>query len=116
MEASQDLEDRYENQAVNFNTRNSMFYPIKSRTPEMEKFHISVESELWEQFNSTKKNINISNLTRAQRTALEELKNMGGVLFKMSDKGVTVVVLNKSDYHCYIMAMLNYEITYIKSH
>lgn len=47
-----------------------------------------------------------SNLSGSQFRALRKLRQMDDIIVKMSDKGGTVTVLNRSDYQSYMESML----------
>lgn len=81
----------------------------------MNLFQFYIEQDLCQRKKSTKQNcINSKLNSKAQRTALEELRHMDSTIFKMAEKGGTVVTLNKNDYHLYTTTMLEDVSTYTK--
>lgn len=70
---------------------------------------MGIERE-WRDLHSTAdKKPSASNLIHAQQ-ALKELKNMENIVIKISDKGGSVVVLNRIDY----LLMQNYNLIQLK--
>lgn len=102
------------NMSLNFNVSNPEFYPVQSRTEIMDKCQFYIERDLRKLSDETGSKKFHSNLSPVRLRALNELRKMDDVLVKMSDKGGTVVVLNKDDYRASLEVMLQDTSTYKK--
>lgn len=72
----------------------------------MDHFQYHVEQDLRSFKETIKRNLTKPNLNKVQTSALQELKHMDDFIFKMADNSGTDVALNKDDYYCYIITML----------
>ncbi|XP_053545365.1 uncharacterized protein LOC128636363 [Bombina bombina] len=83
----------------------SNFYPIQARGKGLEVFHNRVVEDLTAL--SKQKGTSHSNLTRKERKAINSLQNNDSIVIRQSDKGGSVVVLDKSTYTCEALRQLN---------
>ncbi|XP_069829009.1 protein mono-ADP-ribosyltransferase PARP4-like [Dendropsophus ebraccatus] len=94
-----------------FRTPNPRFYPIQSRVPAMDTFQLRVEEEL-RSLSTTQVNHNKHNLSLVQKHALKELAHNPNIVVRPSDKGGSVVVLDRSLYIKEVEKLLGDTVTY----
>ncbi|CAJ0954268.1 unnamed protein product, partial [Ranitomeya imitator] len=87
---------------------------IHTRTESMDRFQENVERDIRNLLLNSSTSSPKLNLTGKERDTLEEMKNKNDLVIKMSDKGGSVVVINRSDYFESIHKMLSENDTYIQ--
>lgn len=102
--------------SADFITRNPNFYPVNARSPAVDRFQELVEHDLCTLQRQVGDRVSTAkdNLTKSQRSSLQNLTHMRDIVVRRADKGGTVTILDKGLYIQENARLLSDTSTYIK--